>query len=1135
MDFRLNRSFDSSSKWRMTFRSALRAFFTSREVALPCALCVFFGVVPAVQMQAGLRLNEVMASNGATISDEDGDFEDWIELYNASGAPIDLSRWGLSDDLGRPFRWTFPEGTAIDAGAFLLVWASGKNRSHANGPLHTNFSLDRDGEPVVLTKADGTRIDIMEPRPIPRDISVGRLPGGGDEWYYFTEPSPGAPNEGEAFDSLLSPPSLSHAAGFFDNSFDLVLSHPDPDAKIIYTFDGSVPRRNRLDGVSYVFKNTYPRDTGDIELGPALYGEFRSNLYAGPLRISDRSAAPNRLAEVNTTFSYEPVLPEEEIFKGTVVRAKAVRDGAVPSAVVTRTYFVHPEIFSRYSVPVVSISLDEDAFIGYEDGIYVPGKIGDAWKFFLGDEPWFWWYPTNYNQRGRDWERPAHIEVFDPAGGANISQDIGIRVHGGRTRGYRLKSLRLYSRNAYGSDTMDFPLFPGLERRGVPGAPLETFRRLILRNAGNDLDQSYYRDAFMQELVRHLGLDGQAYRPAVHFINGEYWGLINFRERLDVHYLQAHYGLLPEDVAILSDWESELIHGEPEDRDDFLDIVEFAEWADLSRNYNLAWIAERVDLENLVKFYAVQVYVNNLDWPQRNNDLWRKRVHESPDGPVPPGHDGRWRWFLYDLDFGFGWFGDHTVNSLARVVHLPESSHHRDYVEATGVNRLFRALVSESGEFRDGFVNTLADLINSAFQPGRVIEFLDNFEARINRYRAEHNRRWAFSTGAREEMRQFAKERPAVVRGHIAEVFGLLGWADLTVVADKEKGSIRVNSLELAGESTEDHPVQSVFPWTGVYFQGVPVELEAMPREGFRFLNWRIHSYDENGNAVHDSPVIHHSPEILLPLESQAVRVEAVFEPLPAWARPVTLHAWEFEDADNVLAPSYTVGAGSLRVDAAPPAAYLWNGPAQGFDSSHLRINDPLNASVTLDIPTAGYEEIQFAFETRRSGQGAGIQEYQVSADGINWSVLGKCAVLNAPPQERIVNLQRVPGASDNDEFALRIRFGQGLGGDSGNNRFDRIFVTGRELRPPSLFHRFPGSRDLGWGWKSTTRGVIRDMDYPWVYFGRDAEWLKVMKSTPHHLIFWSPSGGAWFWSTVDAWPFLFEFQNAGRGNWWLD
>jgi hypothetical protein len=133
-------------------------------------------------------INEVMSSNRSILADEDGDYEDWIELYNLSDDPVNLSGYGLSDKTNEPFRWVFPDLT-ISAGSYLLVWASGKDRRDPSGPLHTNFSISSDGEPIVFTDPSGTLLNESAPVTLEPNISYGRKPDGSINWYYFNEPT----------------------------------------------------------------------------------------------------------------------------------------------------------------------------------------------------------------------------------------------------------------------------------------------------------------------------------------------------------------------------------------------------------------------------------------------------------------------------------------------------------------------------------------------------------------------------------------------------------------------------------------------------------------------------------------------------------------------------------------------------------------------------------------------------------------------------------------------------------------------------------------------------------------------------------------------------------------------------------
>lgn len=167
---------------------------------IPAFFFLFLLAVPSYSQS--LAINEFMASNGGTLADEDGDFEDWIELYNYGDSVINLHGYYLSDDLSNPYRWRFPS-VKLHAGEFLLVWASGKNRRSTSGYLHTQFRLDKDGELIILTDPMGNRIDEAAPKILERDMAYGRSPDGTGSWQFMKNPSPGTPNTDAVNERML--------------------------------------------------------------------------------------------------------------------------------------------------------------------------------------------------------------------------------------------------------------------------------------------------------------------------------------------------------------------------------------------------------------------------------------------------------------------------------------------------------------------------------------------------------------------------------------------------------------------------------------------------------------------------------------------------------------------------------------------------------------------------------------------------------------------------------------------------------------------------------------------------------------------------------------------------------------------
>ncbi len=770
--------------------------------------------------------------------DDLGETPDWIELYNPGTEPVDLEGWGLSDDEDNPRRWVFEQGT-VEPGEFFVVFASGEDRQDEISP-HTNFAISSAGEPLILTGPDGNVVDFVPEIPVPTNISRGRKPDGGEDWFYFGEPTPGAPNTTTAYSEILDPPTFSHEGGFYTEPFGLTIEAPDPDAAIVYTLDGSIPAVENIGGTSYYYKPEYQERPPDPP-GELSTRTIESMEHAGEgIPIVDRSPEPDSLSGINTTWRRDAshYAPIEASFKGTPVRAIAVREGALPSEVTTHTYFVTEQGRSRYSLPVIALSIQENHLFDYEDGIYVPGILFDQWRDSNPDR-----FPThstssNYRRRGRQWEFPAWFEYFEDEPHAAVRQGLGARIHGGGSRYFALKSFRLYARNAYDDkNTLDYPLIPGLTDQ-AEGRPITEFRRFLLRNSGNDYPQTMLRDAFLQEIVKPLGFDQQGYNPTIVFLNGEFWGILNIRERIDRHYLARQHLIDPEEVGLLSN-NAQVQDGSFQNRWDFLDLRAYIAQNDMDDPEHFDHVAEQMDIENFIQYNALQIIINNIDWPGNNIDFWRKQTPDRSKG-APESHDGRWRWIVYDLDLAF-----HQTGSQGQYdVDYDMLSHatKRGGVEWPNPDwstTMLRNLL-ESEEFRNGFINALADQMNSIFRPENLEPVLDRMHARIAPHLDEHRARWRNSAQwTTQHMKDWGHERPGYVRQHVLDFFDLPGTAEVTLdTSTPRRGAIRINNLTIEPhlEGLAD-PGQS-FPWTGVYFQTVPIGIEAVPKAGFAFSQW---------------------------------------------------------------------------------------------------------------------------------------------------------------------------------------------------------------------------------------------------------------------------------------------------------
>lgn len=1010
------------------------------------ALAMALAGANPIQAQATehVVINEFMASNGQTVADEDGDFEDWIELFNPGTKPISLAGYGLSDDPNNPFRWVFPDiGLAPDG--YLLIWASGKDRAVPGEPLHTNFSISASGEPLLLTHPADALLDQVGSVAVPRDISYGRQPDGASVWYFFDQPTPGSSNNASpAYAEILDPPVFSHRAGFYTESFSLTLSSTSLGVEIIFTLDGSIPDPDNLDGRTYTFKNQYPQFPGD-PFGEFLTDSYRTYSYSQPLAIVNRSTVPDKLTGKSSTYDRSPsYFPEEPVFKGTVVRARAIRDGALPSPIQTHTFFVTPEGRDRYSLPIVTLSMQEDAFFDYDDGIYTAGVDFDAWRAANPDDPARGVSPANWHRHGDDAEFGAHIELFETdSPEVAFSQDLGFRIHGGAVRSLRVKSLRLYARSDYGPSDFAYAIFPD--------QPYDSYRRLILRNSGQDFRRTMFRDAAIQSIVAHLNFDTQAYRPAIVFINGEYWGIHNIRERYDQYYLERVYAIDPDNIDLLEN-NARAVEG---DALHYNAMLGYIRANGLAEQVHYDYVRTQMDVVNFADYQIAQIFARNTDWPGNNLEYWRLRTDGyQPDAPY--GHDGRWRWLLFDTDFGFGLEGGSAAfehNTLAFATQPGGTA----YPNPDWSTFLLRELLTNQ-EFRRSFITRFADLMNTIFLPDHMASIIVELQQNIEAEMPEQITRWRLPSSISAwynevaVMINFAYQRPYYLRQHIRDQFGIPGDFTLTVdVAHPRNGYVRINSIDLLASTpgVADTP----YPWTGIYFQGIPVEIEAVAYPGYRFAGWE---------GLPDG-----TPALTVQVFTEDAVITAFFEEAPQ-QEPVLLHYWHFNNlpsgiltevpADHTVLTAATItypGAGVGYMDRVNDEGTVLNARMDEPAGRALRVRNPSDTrELHLTLPTTGYQDIVLRYAATRTTNGAqGQALFYRTAQTADWVQFGAASTVTLDYDLFEYDFRAIAAVNDNPEFAVRILFGgSNAGGSSGNNRFDNITVEGVVAsQPPPL------------------------------------------------------------------------------------
>lgn len=696
-------------------------------------------------------ISELMSSNASTIAAADGVFHDWVELHNPHAEPIDLRGWFLSDDDDRPARWQLP-ARELAPGGHVVVFASGAGGVDADGALHADFRLARSGAPLLLVEPDGRTVaERIPPVEIPRDASFGRDPGDPSRTCYFAFPTPGEANASECFaDPDLGAPALSSTSGFYDEPVRLEIRPRRPGATVLYTVDGSYP---------------------DPERNPE-----RTHTYDGPITIEDRSGEPPTLALIDSTASEHDWIRERgtrfrapDLSGQTIEQATVVRARTAYSAESVATYFVGSHLV-REELPVLSLALDPEHLFDHETGIYVAGRTFADWRASDDYDPDLHaaHIPANYQQRGREWERPhaddlrraVVLEHCAPGGRCTHQRRVGVRTHGVLSRGFAQKSLRLYARTDYGAPRFTLPLFG-------EGGPIG-HRSVLLRNSGQDNEWLMLADGYAQSLLGDFALDTQAYEPAVLFVNGEYWGIHNIRERYDAEHLRDVHGVDPRTLEVVEEPPGEVDERQTAVNEEWLGLVRgLAAVAPTDERF-ADEVERAIDLDSFHDFLIAQIFFANTDWIGHNVRMWRdtEPVHAPGDGV----RDGRWRWLLSDLDHLGGGAGSYDVDYdfLAEQLSYDQNTEH-----LLGMPFLFGRMM-ENPELRDRFLARFEAHLDAGLDPARTVPALRAAAGRIAGEIERHAARWQ-RPALRDwpaniaRLERFMQGRPDVVRAQLRD------------------------------------------------------------------------------------------------------------------------------------------------------------------------------------------------------------------------------------------------------------------------------------------------------------------------------------------------------------------------------
>lgn len=534
---------------------------------------------------------------------------------------------------------------------------------------------------------------------------------------------------------------FSKGSGVYAEAFELVLD-AEKKGDIYYTLDGSDPTTSET-----------------------------AVLYENPIAITDRNGVANVVSAVDPVlfsgnFNYPhssgykfeckiEAPSDSAVEKGIVVRAVVKKADGSFGDVQAATYFIGtPEEYvqgltescaaSGQSLAVISLAVNYEDFFDSEKGIYVKGDtfqedlnelLSSGEKLRDGETARS--LDANYKQRGRDWERVAHMLMFEfsPEGIVEVlNQQCGVRIQGNYSRSDLQKGLRLYARKDYGDNNFRYAVF-GEEYKNDQGEVMDKFKNLVLRNGGNCAFTSKFNDAFWQSLVRDTAVETKQSRPCVVYLNGEYWGLYVLEEDYTDDYFEDLHGVNKDDVVVYKgDAESYAIgysldEGEIPEGEDvdyyFRDLLAFFDTHnDLKSQEDYEAFIKLVDPQSVMDYFAVQCWINNKwDWPGKNWSMWRTVNTDAGNAYA----DGRWRFVFYDVEFGgVSGSSDARTNTIREDNYKPKGLLDMDTENPAVL--CFAYLMTNEG-FRKEFCDKLLGLSEGLLEKEAALKRLEEFEA----------------------------------------------------------------------------------------------------------------------------------------------------------------------------------------------------------------------------------------------------------------------------------------------------------------------------------------------------------------------------------------------------------------------
>lgn len=755
------------------------------------------------QPEISLQISEVLAVN--TLYAVDGETPDFIELYNPSDVSLNLKGYGLSDNPNKPGKWIFPD-TMIPPDGYVALFLSSEK---------TGFNLSGDGECALLSDLMGNPVSSVTFGPQQNDVALIYQDGKWYETWTPTPNQANILTDKAAYEQSIYTQNTAgllisevvSSNGTFDangNAYDYVVLFNSKNKSIslsdfslsddVLNLDKwSFPKNSKLSPGGYAIvymtgkdmlsrvPNTYyaPFKIGKTnsviilsstagivdkvslgrQYGNIAYGRIpRSAEYVffelqTPGKKNPESGFHTRTGEVTISpagglfeeaisiildteegavihYTLDGMTPTEqsaiysrplEISANTVLRARAYSDGCLSSVVTSASYLFGVDV----NVPVVSLMTDQKYLTDPGMGLFVKG---------FGSTP-------NYYQ---DWEYPMHVQYYD-GGELLINQLASFRTSGALGLTRPQKTISLFARGALGEELFSFNPFPN--------RAYNSYNALTLRSGGTESRGTRFKDELLTSLAEGLNVLYQDAVPVVVYINGQYWGHYNLREKINQDSIAQWEGITDEKtidgITILRSRGS-VVHGR---RDEMEALIQFCKSRDLNNPENLRYVQDRLDVMSYFDHAIIEIICGN-------SDMHNVRYYKVPGG--------KWKLALFDMDGCMDNLRRSPLNLyLTNVNEKMERFYHEPF-----------AALMKVPEMRDLFLKRFGEILLKKFLAKDLEAKVDEWAGIIGPLMEDHVKRWPDTSIARWNkyvnlLRLNIRERPNRMVEQLSDAFSL--------------------------------------------------------------------------------------------------------------------------------------------------------------------------------------------------------------------------------------------------------------------------------------------------------------------------------------------------------------------------